>query len=316
MSGIIRATEIDVSKITFDKIKKRGEIGAKGVRMTLLGKPLIIQISNTRIPFGLNNFENEKTGETKYSLELSLDESDPNIKAFKIILDEIDRKIVTHVSENSEDWWGRKVSEQSINEAQTYKSMVKPDKKGESPPRFRVKLPFYKDTPGFSVYNKGDKVPIEICKMQDNTKDTKDTKNTKNTKDAKDAKEDTKGDTDTKGNKDTNKGDKSLVKTVPVMNWDWAQNGMEITTICECEGLWVVGTNVYCTWRALQIKINKASSRIADNAFLDDLDSESKPAPKPKSSGAGSINSEGEEVVEDSENSENGEEDEYIDDAE
>lgn len=225
MSGIIRACDIDVSNINFDKIKKRGDGGAKGVRMTYKGSPIVIQISNARVPFGLNCFENEKTSEKKYSLEVSLDDNDAKLGQFKTALEELDEVIISHIEQHSEAWWSRKVSASTIKEAETYKSMVKPDKKGESPPRFRVKLPLYKNKPGFNVYMKGTKEPLEIV---------------------------------------SSTGDS------PSINWDWAQNGMEVTTLAECEGLWVIGNNVYCTWRAVQVRINRKSNRITEYAFMDD----------------------------------------------
>lgn len=227
MSGIISATDINVAGIKFDNIKKRGDGGAKGVRMTINGHPIVIQIPSARIPFGLSSFENEKTKDIKYGLELSLDDVNPKLDKFRSILGEIDEKIINYVSDNSEsaDWWKRKMSATVIKQAETYKSMVKPDKKGESPPRFRVKLPLYKGKPGFSVFNKGDKTPLNICDEK--------------------------------------------VDNAPI-NWEWAQNGMEATIICECEGLWVIGNNVYCTWRALLIKVNRESNRISGYVFMDE----------------------------------------------
>ena len=74
--------------------------------------------------------------------------------------------------------------------------MVK--KRGESPDRFKFKLPMWEGKPLFKVEdNEGN--PITIC--------------------------------------DTVNGE-------TVMNWDWAQSGMEITAIVECEGLWIVNKNV------------------------------------------------------------------------
>ena len=108
-----------------------------------------------------------------------------------------------------------------------YGSLIRPDKKGESPPRFKFKLPMWEGKPMFDVVDK-DNNPIKIY-------------------------EDVNG--------------------VTTVNWDWAQSGMEITAIVECEGLWVVNKNVYCTWRAKKIKVNKSSGR-NEFEFMDEEEEE------------------------------------------
>ena len=58
--------------------------------------------------------------------------------------------------------------------------------------------------------------------------------------------------------------------------------------IAECEGLWVINKNIYCTWKAVQIQIMDKGSDIRSFAFIDDEDAEpirpsqkAKPVAKP-----------------------------------
>jgi hypothetical protein len=230
MTSIVRSQNIKVTDVTHDPLKKKPS-GAKSVRMTLGGKNMVIQIDKARVPFGMSCFENEKgDAPKKYSLELSLGGSEKMDK-FKDILEKLDDLNVTYCSQNSKDWWGKKVSENVMREAETYKSLIKPDKKGENPSRFKVKLPFYNNKPMFKVF---DKTKKEINFYTPPT------------------------DQETEGH----------------LDWSWAQPGMEIKLIAECEGLWVVSRNIYCTWRASQIAILSSGNKMNEYAFQDDEEEE------------------------------------------
>ena len=56
---------------------------------------------------------------------------------------------------------------------------------------------------------------------------------------------------------------------------------MEIKVIAECEGLWVINKNIYCTWKAVQIQIIDKGADIRNFAFIED-DEEPKTKPKAK----------------------------------
>ena len=222
--SLIRAQNLDVSSVTYDKIKLTNG-GAKKVFMKSGNGKIVIQLPCARVPFGLSCFENEKDGNKKYSLEVSLG-GNPKLDKFLEVLEELDEHNVKTISENSVSWIGQDKSPTIVKEA-LYGSLIRPDKKGESPSRFKFKLPMWEGKPMFKVED-SEGNPINIFEMVD-------------------------------GN--------------PVVNWDWAQNGMEITAITECEGLWVVNKNVYCTWRACKIKINKSSGQ-NDFQFMNEEDEE------------------------------------------
>lgn len=239
---IIRAVDLDVNTIQYGELKKRGSNAKapKGVDMTINNKPIILQIPNAKVPFGLNQYTDDKTSETKYSLEISLGGSD-DIEEFKAVLEELNDLNVKTIAENSKEWLGNKMKADTIREAGNYTSLVRPDK-ADNPPRFKTKLPVYlnrdKDRKlvtdcgngrgDFVVFNKGSKDPLDIVKRDSN------------------------------GYYNT--------------DFSWANNGMEVTLIVQCEGLWVINKNVYCTWKVLQIKINKKSSKMITYAFADSDD--------------------------------------------
>lgn len=231
MSNIIRGVELDVSSIQYGELKKRGTNAKapKGIDMTINGKPIVIQIPNARVPFGLNVFEDDKTGDKKYSLEISLGGSDA-IEEFKEVLEELDDLNVNTIAENSKEWTGNKMKADTIKEAGNYGSLIRLDKKGENPPRFKAKLPVYNGKGSFVVFNKGNHTPLDIVKMSDDGSYATD--------------------------------------------WSWANNGMEVTLIVQCEGLWIINKNIYCTWKILQIKINKKSNKLVEYSFADSEDEE------------------------------------------
>ena len=223
MAQTIRASDLNIAGIKHNKIEPKGK--GKFVKMTKEnGDAIRIQIPNAQVPFGLSTYENETDGSKKYSLEISLG-GNPKIEAFLEQLEEIDELNINTIVSNSEAWLGKQKSKTVVEEA-SYGSLIKLDKKGVSPSRFKVKLPIWEDKPLFSVFEKGSKVALNIV------------------------------DTDEDG--------------TTTINWDWAQNRMEISVVAVCEGFWVVGKNVYCTWRADQIKINKKGTSGVEYAFLDE----------------------------------------------
>jgi len=61
-------SQFDVSKLAFGEIKSL-QSGAKSVNMNYAGGPLILQVSNVDLPYGLN--ADDKFGPVKYSVNLS-----------------------------------------------------------------------------------------------------------------------------------------------------------------------------------------------------------------------------------------------------
>ena len=243
--SLIRAQNVEISKVSHDKLKKR-DSGAKSVRVMYDNNAFRVQIDRVRVPFGVSVYPNPKetnsTEPKKYSIEISLGGSD-SMEHFREVLDEIDDMNVSYCASNSKAWWGKAMSAEVMKEAENYKSHVKPDMKGENPPRLKLKLPFYDNKPLFKVFNM-DKKEVSVA--------------------AKNA------------------------EGVWDIDWGWARSGMEIKVIAECEGLWVINKNIYCTWKAVQIQIMDKGSDIRSFAFIDDEEAEpirpsqkAKPVAKP-----------------------------------
>ena len=224
MSKLIRTYELDAKNVHHDKLKKRPS-GAKIVPISYNGNNMVVQIDRARVPFGLSVYENDKESNThkKYSFELTIG-GDDRLEKFRESLENMDDANVKYCSANSKAWWGKAMSASVMKEAETYKSQLKPDLKGDNPPRLKVKLPFYEGKPMFKVYGE-DKQEINFYKKN---------------------------------------GDEVE------LDWSWAQSGMEIKILAECEGLWVVNKNIYCTWRAQQIRILSGGNSLNSYAMIDD----------------------------------------------
>lgn len=224
---VTRGHEVDVSKITHDKLKKR-ESGAKSVRILYEGDTFRAQLDKVQVPFGLSCYPKEPSeGEArKYSFELSLGGNE-KLDRFHDILENIDDMNVQYCADNSKAWWGKSMSADVMKEAETYKSQLKPDLKGENYPRLKVKLSFYEGKPMFKVFDTNKKM-LNIAEKQ---------------------------------------SDGSWK-----VDWSWATPGMSIKVILDCEGLWVVNKNIYCTWRAVQIQILDKGKSSGEYAFLEDED--------------------------------------------
>jgi hypothetical protein len=263
---LTRDQDLDINKVTHDKLKKR-DTGAKSIAIKYDNDYFRVQIKKVRVPYGVSVYPNEKnaakdvspTEPKKYSLEVSLGGSETMDK-FREVLEDIDELNLSYCSANSKAWWGKAMSAEVMKEAETYKSHVKPDNKGENPPRLKLKLPFYDNKPAFKVFGV-DKKEINIV-TKDETGEY-------------------------------------------VTNWDWARSGMEIKVIAECEGLWVINKNIYCTWKAVQIQVlDKGVDMRRSFAFIED-DEEVEAAPKSEAKKAAAPKEESDE--------EYVEEEEYVD---
>jgi len=170
-----------------------------------------------KVPFGLTRGEEldgegkpvkNSTKPIKYSLDFNVDGT-PQLDEFKQVMKKLDVKNIDHIFNKSQEWWGKKFTLDTITDA-CYGSVVKADKKGEYPDRFKIKLPFYDGLPRFKVYDENNKLI-----------------NWATAEEGKPA----------------------------VLDWSWAQPHMQIEAIIECEGLWEVNKKVFCTFKALQIRV-------------------------------------------------------------
>ena len=116
-------SQFDVSKLTFGEIKAL-QSGAKSVNMNYAGGPLILQVSNVDLPYGLN--ADDKFGPVKYSVNLSLNgyDSKPKMKEIFDMLEAIDDRVTTECVEKN---WLRKpgMTQQILKQMKLYKPTVK-----------------------------------------------------------------------------------------------------------------------------------------------------------------------------------------------
>ena len=135
--------QFDASCVTFGEIKSL-QSGAKTVNLNYDGRPLVMQVSNLDLPYGLNT--EDKYGPTKYSVNLSLRdfESNPKTKAVFEALDALDNKVTAECIEKN---WLRKpgMTQQILKQMKLYKPTVKfsEDENGNRkpyPPTVKVAL--------------------------------------------------------------------------------------------------------------------------------------------------------------------------------
>ena len=135
--------QFDASNVTFGEIKTL-QSGAKAANLNYEGRPLVMQVSNLDVPYGLNT--EDKYGPTKYSVNLSLRdfESNPKTKAVFDALESLDNKVTAECVEKN---WLRKpgMTQQILKQMKLYKPTVKfsEDENGNRkpyPPTVKVAL--------------------------------------------------------------------------------------------------------------------------------------------------------------------------------
>jgi hypothetical protein len=116
-------SQFDVSKISFGEVKTL-QSGARSVNMNYAGGPLILQLSNVDVPYGLN--ADDKFGPVKYSVNLSLNgyDTNPKMKEMFDMLEGVDGRVMGECIEKN---WLRKpgMTQQILKQMKLYKSTVK-----------------------------------------------------------------------------------------------------------------------------------------------------------------------------------------------
>jgi len=117
------ASEFNQSLVTFGEVKVL-QSGAKSVPMNYSGAPLVMQLSNLEVPYGLNT--EDKYGPTKYSMNLSLRDydSNPKVKAVYDALSALDQRVMQECVEKN---WLKKpgMTQQILQQMKLYKPTVK-----------------------------------------------------------------------------------------------------------------------------------------------------------------------------------------------
>ena len=145
-SSICMIKNIDANKITFDPVRKNA-LGGNVVYLKHNNAPrLQIQTPAVAAPFGMSTFTDEKTGAVKYSLDISFRgmESEPKIKEFHEKMNSIDEMLIKEGVLNSKEWFGKKMSNEVIQEF--YRPLVKKSKDPEKyAPTMKFKIPQGRD---------------------------------------------------------------------------------------------------------------------------------------------------------------------------
>lgn len=228
----MKPNEMDVSKLSFSKIKTMGS-GAKVVYLNYDGvmNPLYLQSPEMKIPFDSGTYYPDNDVSGKYSIKGSMDNhtSNENMKHFHNKLNEMDEHIITTGVENSDEWfksqqWFKKKGSVDEKIRDNYKPMVKVslgedgEPNGKWPPGFQFKV----------VKRDGEL----LCKCFNSDKTEINTK------------------------------DESFnFEAMCVKN-------SKVKMLLKCNGLWVSNVGWGCTWRAEQIRFDVPVG-FSDYAFDD-----------------------------------------------
>ena len=126
--------------------------GGKTIGVSYKGKPLMLQLPEMKIPFGVSIFTNEDTGIQQYSLDFSFQgkEENPKLAKFHAQLKQIEDVIVRNGVSNSVSWFNKVRSEDVVRDVFSPIVRVSKDKEtklpnGKYPDTFKVKLPLDKE---------------------------------------------------------------------------------------------------------------------------------------------------------------------------
>ena len=116
-------SSFDVSKLAFGEIRTLSS-GSKAANVTYNGGPLVIQVNNLDVPYGLN--ADDKFGPVKYSMNLSLTgyDSNPKVKELYDALEALDTRVMSECVEKN---WLRKpgMTTQILKQMKLFKPTVK-----------------------------------------------------------------------------------------------------------------------------------------------------------------------------------------------
>jgi hypothetical protein len=165
----VLASDFDASNLSFGEIKAL-QSGAKAVNLNYNGRPLIMQLSNLDVPYGLN--VEDKYGPTKYGFNLSLRDydSNPKVKAVFDALDTLDTRVMDECVQKN---WLKKpgMTQQILKQMKLYKPTVKfsEDENGNKKPYPpTVKIALRKKNDKFeTVFYDADKKEIKDVPIED-----------------------------------------------------------------------------------------------------------------------------------------------------
>ena len=236
MSSALKASQVDLSKITFS-VPKTLDNGGKMLFLNYGGgiNPFYITLPEVEVPFDPMYFaDNDTSG--KYNIKISLKdlESNNELKCLHEKLGELDTLLKEKAIENSQQWFRKaKLSSDTINELYTPLIKVATDPETGEP---NGKWP---DSFGFKVVKKDGKFPN--FSIYDNSKPP--------------VVFDVDGKTDT-----------------PVDLENVIMKGTLIKAVLKCNGVWIANGKFGCTWRAEQVRAKLPEGGLREFAIESDSD--------------------------------------------
>lgn len=143
--SVLQPKDVDISKITFGEIKKTPGTGQRWVPLQYDGRPsLKIQAPESYSPYGMNVYTEDK-GDT-YSLSLSFGqfESNPKLKNWFDLLQNLDKRVLEEVEANSKSWIRKDKDKVENYHTKSIKYSIDKDTNEVStkwPPTFKCKIP-------------------------------------------------------------------------------------------------------------------------------------------------------------------------------
>jgi hypothetical protein len=138
---ITLAKNFTASDITNDA-PKTNALGGKVVYIKYNDqKRLTMQTPLVSAPFGLSTYTDEKTGVTKYSIDMSFKgmDADSKINTFHDKMQDLDDHILSLAEKNSKEWFGKKMSKEVVEAL--YRPIIKQSKDPEKyAPTMKMKI--------------------------------------------------------------------------------------------------------------------------------------------------------------------------------
>lgn len=149
MSGIIRATDLDVSAISFSDVRTLDN-GGKMININYNGQKLFMQLPSLIASYGLSVWPSDKGGLDKMHLDLSMagyDGTNPNVKTFFDKMTQFDDLLIDTAMTNSKAWFRKVLANREVAQA-VFTPLVKFSKDKNTgelstqyPPVVRLQIP-------------------------------------------------------------------------------------------------------------------------------------------------------------------------------
>jgi len=173
MSFVQKSSAVKTSNITFSDLKKQGKGGYVAYINYQAGdksQRLVLQTPKIFCPFGASTYKKEElpTGQIpKYTVPMSLDTKDKNIKALKTLLESIDELVMKKALKDKK--WLNQLGQKNAKKVSLdklemlYTKIVKESNNEKYPDSFNPKVPidWKNSTPALQLYSKS-KQKLEI----------------------------------------------------------------------------------------------------------------------------------------------------------